>query len=197
MENYIQSNLQPNEIVIWMGRPEEVRLLEKPFHIPILAKWIVSALLVVFCVAYFGFATHYGFDMMLTRNLIIGVLVIAAILVITPLFSLRKLKNCYYCITNQRAMILYDMKPVIVRSRDLSRVRSFSYDLLSTGCGTLYIGERTKKSQWASREQSTSHDLPEEDMPLMFHSVRNPIGLCDALRNPRYDYEGHEYGLSA
>lgn len=105
MDKKLKEYLRENEQVCWQGHPESFPILEGSLKNKILRTWIVTA--VVLCgilVWYFGYAEK--------NTGVLGlVIIIAALIMVSPFMEKRNLQGQNYWITNQR---------VILRTRDNS-----------------------------------------------------------------------------
>lgn len=179
MDEYIKNSMLDGEKIIWTGRPQKVKLLEKPFQNSIFARWAVGAAILIFSVWYSSYAVEMAIEGDRVRNFVIILIAIAAVIALGPLWTVRKLQSkCIYCITNQRAIIFFAVNPIKMKFRMLEDVSSVSYEDLPNGCGTVYIGEKTDKARKMSRLQSTNANIPDQDLPLIFYSVDSPAEVC-------------------
>lgn len=181
-EKYLKDNLLPEEKVLWSGKPTNVKPFEKPFGTGIIIRFVISVLLIIFAIWYWPYAMSHNFETSMPITMTIIMLAISAFICISPFYNARRLpRRCLYAITNQRALIVYNVNPAIARSRELSAVMGSSYETLATGCGTIYIGEKVKGAARKARDFSLIPDMPDEGMPLMFYSVENPAAVFATL----------------
>lgn len=187
-EKFLKENLLPDEKVLWTGRPTNVKTFEKPYTIGYIIRFIIGVICIAFAIWYWSYATTKGLGTNLPVTMTIIMVAIAAFLFIAP-FTLpsRLAKRPLYAITNQRAMIIYNVNPAIARQRELSAVMGSSYETLSTGNGVIYIGEKTKEAPRKSRDLSLVIDMPDNDLPLMFYSVENPSAVFATLTRVEVD----------
>lgn len=197
-EKYLKENLLPEEKVLWSGKPEKVNAFEKPFGMNYVIRCIISAALIAFAIWYWFYALGIGFNVNMPVTMTIIMLAIAAYLTLQPIFSARRLASrCLYAITDQHAMIVYNVNPGVARSRELSAVMGSSYDTLSTGCGTIYIGEKTKAAPRKARDLSLIPDMPDDELPLMFYSVPDPASIFAILTKSEANAEDEGETVSA
>lgn len=197
-ERYLKENLLPEESVLWSGRPQKVNPFEKPYGTAILIRFIISAALIAFAIWYWFYALGIGFDPNMPITMTIIMVAIDAYLIIQPFTSARRLeKRCLYAITDQRALIVYNVSPAVARTRELSAVMGSSYDTLTNGCGVIYVGEKTKAAPRKARDLSLIPDMPDNDLPLMFYNVADPASVFAILTKNEVHAEGEEAAATA
>lgn len=181
-EKFLKENMLPDEKVLWTGRPTNVKTFEKPYTLGYIIRFVIGVLCIVFAIWYWTYAMAKDLGTSLPVTMTIIMVAIAAFLFITP-FTLpaRLAKRAMYAITNQRAMIIYNVNPAVARQRELSAVMGSSWETLSTGNGVIYIGEKTKEAPRKSRDLSLVVDMPDNELPLMFYSVENPAAVFATL----------------
>ena len=184
MEQYVKSQLQNGEHILWSGTPSNVKLLEAPYTVGIVIRWVVAAALFAFCIWYLTFFPTVGVSS--TQAVVISVIIalIGVYLVVDPIHVVAKLKTqTFYCITNQRVIACYKARPMKMKFRTLDELDEISVELLSTGCGNLYFGRKTKRSAKMARVQFAMSELQEHDekMPLVFYSVKDPEAVYNTL----------------
>ncbi len=198
MEQYLNENLLPDETVKWTGRPTNIKLMEKPMSNFVILRWVISALLLVFTVWYWTFALAHGFEISLPVTLTVILVLVAAWVAVSPLISNRRAQSkCLYAITNKRALILYKTIPIITRVRELDTVTDSSYDTLSTGCGNIYVGAKTKNAPGKARDMAFVSDMPDDELPLIFFSVEDPASVFALLNAREARHEDEEGSMIA
>ena len=171
MEQYVKSQLQNGEHILWSGTPSNVKLLEAPYTVGIVVRWVVAAALFAFCIWYLTFFPTVGVSS--TQAVVISVIIalIGVYLVVDPIHVVAKLIACYKA------------RPMKMKFRTLDELDEISVELLSTGCGNLYFGRKTKRSAKMARVQFAMSELQERDekMPLVFYSVKDPEAVYNTL----------------
>ena len=101
MEKELQEFLRPGEQVRWQGQPGTFGLLEAGCKKQILFKWFLTALLTgALLVAYFVY--NEAADMKFPAL----VLLVAAVILVSPLTEQRSLQKVRYWITDQRVIMM-------------------------------------------------------------------------------------------
>lgn len=177
MEQYVKNNLQNGEMILWSGTPSNVKLLEAPYTLGIILRWILAAVLAAFAIWYQFYSTTVGISSRQALLFGAAMLICAAYLALDPIRVCSRLKKkTLYCITNQRVIACYRARSMRLKFRTLDELDETSMELLSTGCGTLYFGAVSKRAPKLARVQYSMNQQLERDeqMPLVFYSVKDP-----------------------
>lgn len=184
MENYVTRNLQNGETILWSGTPSNVKLLEAPFTVGIICRWILAAVLLVFAIWYQFYCQTTGIS---SRQAVVfgAVLILCAVyLALDPIRVVGRLKKkTLYCVTNQRVIACYQARSMKMKFRTLDELDETSVELLSTGCGNLYLGHKGKRAAKLARVQYSMNEMMErdEEMPLVFYSIKEPENVRHIL----------------
>lgn len=188
-ERYLKEELNPGETLLWSGRPANIKTFEQPHGKMIILRFVISAALLAFAVWYWFFAAAQNFEINLPLTMTFIMVAISAYLCIKPFSEVSRLKKrCLYAITDRRAMIVYNTNPSIARCRELSESTDASYELLSSGCGNVYVGKKCKSAPRKARALSLSPIMDDDDLPLIFHSVENPAAVLAHLAAPEKEW---------
>lgn len=177
MEEYVTKNLQNGEKILWTGTPSDVKLLEAPYTLGIICRWVLAAVLVVFSIWYQIYSA--AADISTKQALTFGAVLIlcAAYLALDPIRVVSRLKKkTLYCITSQRVIACYQSRSMKLKFRTLDELDEISVELLSTGCGNLYLGRKGRRAAKLARVQYSMAEMMErdEEMPLVFYSIKEP-----------------------
>lgn len=183
MDKELRDYLRDNEQVRWQGRPEPFPLLEGSSKAKILRTWIVTGVIVcALLVWYFGYAEkNAGFLGLM--------LIIAALIMISPFTERRNLLGQNYWITNQR---------VILRTRD----KSFYYmnldgideiqvvrDKSDNGClalGKIVFEDVDKQLRWRAchpKEDMQGHDDQECVLGMILYDLKDVDRAAELLKS--------------
>lgn len=154
MDKKLREYLRENEQVRWQGRPEPFALLEGSSKAKILRTWIVTAVVVCgILVWYFGYAEkNAGFLGLM--------LIIAAVIMISPIMERRNLQGQTYWITNERVILCTRDKSFFYMNLDeIDEIRVVR-DKSDHGClalGKIVFEDIDKQLRWRACH-------PKEDM---------------------------------
>lgn len=154
MDKKLREYLRENEQVRWQGRPEPFALLEGSSKAKILRTWIITAAVVcAVLVWYFGYAEKSaGFLGLL--------LIIAALIMISPIVERRNLMGQTYWITNERVILCTRDKSFFYMNLDeIDEIRVVR-DKSDHGClalGKIVFEDIDKQLRWRACH-------PKEDM---------------------------------
>ena len=182
MDKELREYLRENEQVCWQGRPEPFPLLEGSIKNQILRVWIVTAVVVCgILVWYFGYAEK-------SAGVLGLMLIIAALIVVSPIIERRNLQGQTYWITNQR---------VIMRTRD----KSFYYmnlngideirvvrDKSNNGClvlGKIVFEDVDKQLRWRAchpKEDMQGHEDQECVLGMILYDLKDVDQAAELLK---------------
>lgn len=190
MNDKIQSVLQPGETVKWSGRPENVKLMEAPYGVTNVIRFVCAVLIIG--AGYWLTGPGAGETIDHTQSMVfLGACVIIGLyLLLDPIFVANKMKNqTSYYITDRRVITCYKKgDSVKIKMRMLDELDEVSVDKLSNGNSVIYLGKKSKNAARLARTQFAFTDVQdkEDGIPLMFYSVHDtqnalaslPAGLC-------------------
>ena len=132
-EKTLQGILRDGEQVLWSGKTEAFPILAGDAKVQILSKWIgtVAAAVVVLLALYIGNAGD-------GKGLIVGVLVVAALLVASPILEQRSVLRQSYWITDQRVILISGDQTVYFM--ELEGIDGFRTVTGKTAYGSLVVG---------------------------------------------------------
>ena len=184
MNQVLKERLRENEQVVWQGKPEDIKLFEKPFPGRIFTMWAVSVLLLVFTGWYsFSYGPAKELEPTLLRNVGIFCTVLAAYIAVSPFLAIRKMHNkVAYCITTER-FIAYtpNSKSPRFQFREFDDFTEVTVEKLSTGKYNMYIGPISKGLRGRSRDGVINYNDTMKMDPLVFTSISDPQGACACL----------------
>lgn len=169
--------MRSGEQVCWQSKTEEFPLLEKDAKGLILGKWIGT---VVAAAAILGlYFKNNPTDW--SKGVVGLILLIAALLVISPFIEKRNVMGQRYWITDQRAILM--SKDKTFYSMELADIDEFRLVEGKTAHGTLVLGSKVfedidRQLRWRACHPSTdiqSDGAADEAEGLVFFSVSN----CD------------------
>ena len=164
MEQYVKSNLQSGEHILWSGTPSNIKLLEAPYTFGIIARWVIAVVLFGFCAWYMASFSALGVDGTQATVFSIVIALVGVYLIWDPIRVVARLKTkTLYCITNQRVIVCFQGRPNKMKFRMLDELDEVSVELLSTGCGNIYFGRKTKRAPKLARIQFAVSELQEQE----------------------------------
>ena len=132
VEKTLDKTLRDGEQVLWSGKTEAFPLLTGDARVQILEKWIGTvAAAVVLLALYIGNAGD-------GKGLIVGVLVVAALLLVSPFVERRNVLRQSYCITDQRVILISGDQTVYFM--ELEGIDGFRTVTGKTAYGSLVLG---------------------------------------------------------
>ena len=183
----ISENLSDGEVVLWAGKPEDLKLLDTPYGTPVIIRWIICLILAASGLWYGFIFARTAENLNVNTNLITIVwLAVAVILALWPLMDLSKLKRkCSYYITNKRALLLLSGISNTLKEKTLADITEITFDMIEAPRGNIYFGNKQKNSDKKARISALTPPMgPEDDaLPLIFHSVMNPEDILALLPN--------------
>ena len=118
MSKNLQEYLQDNETVLWQGEPAAFPLIENGNKTRVLRTWLLTVVIIGGLLA--AYVTK---NSQWSMNVAIGMVVIGAVIMISPVFERASVKRQKYYITNQRAILEFDAKTFY--SMDLSDIDDY------------------------------------------------------------------------
>ena len=132
VEKTLDKTLRDGEQVLWSGKTEAFPLLADDAKVQILSKWIGTvAAAVVLLALYIGNAGD-------GKGLIVGVLGVAALLLVSPFVERRNVLRQSYCITDQRVILISGDQTVYFM--ELEGIDGFRTVTGKTAYGSLVLG---------------------------------------------------------
>jgi len=178
LKDKISKDLKEGEEIIWVGKPEGLKMLDVPYGSSVIIRWIIC-LIVVASGLWYGliFAPSAEYLSVNTDVVMVIWVAIGIILAVWPFLDLSMLKTkCCYCITNQRAIIFIKSVSSAAKEKSLADVSEITFDIIADDRGNIYIGSKLKDSQKRARTSVLAPSMGKEDeeYPLVFHSIINP-----------------------
>lgn len=131
VEKTLDKTLRDGEQVLWSGKTEAFPLLTGDARVQILGKWIGTAVVVVLLALYIANGGN-------GKGLIVGVLVVAALLLVSPFVERRNVLRQSYCITDQRVILISGDQTVYFM--ELDGIDGFRTVTGKTEYGSLVLG---------------------------------------------------------
>lgn len=185
-EQALSAYLRSGEQVCWQGKTETFPLLENDAKFQILAKWI-GTVVVVFAIL----ALYIGGNDAWSVKAVGVVLLVAVLLLVSPIVERSSVLAQRYWITDQRAILMtrdqsfYDME--LSKIDDFQVVRGkTTHDCLVLG--SILFGEVNRQLRWRACHPKTdmqSDGSSTEAQGLIFFNVSNAEGAAAQLRQRR------------
>ena len=182
MSKNLQEYLQDNETVLWQGEPAALPLIENGNKTRVLRTWLLTVVIIGGLLA--AYVTK---NSQWSMNVAIGMVVIGAVIMISPVFERASVKRQKYYITNQRAILEFDAKTFY--SMDLSDIDDYKVvsDVAnedSVVLGSKIFEEVNKQLRWRAchpmidRQNTTNRTRAEA---LVFYGVKNAEAAVELL----------------
>ena len=110
MSKNLQEYLQDNETVLWQGEPAAFPLIENGNKTRVLRTWLLTVVIIGGLLAAYVHEEQPEWSM----NVAIGMVVIGAVIMISPVFERASVKRQKYYITNQRAILEFDARDLLL-----------------------------------------------------------------------------------
>ena len=131
VDKTLDKTLRDGEQVLWSGKTEAFPLLAGDARVQILGKWIGTAVVVVLLALYIANGGN-------GKGLIVGVLGVAALLLVSPFVERRNVLRQSYCITDQRVILISGDQTVYFM--ELDGIDGFRTVTGKTEYGSLVLG---------------------------------------------------------
>ena len=132
VEKTLNKTLRDGEQVLWSGKTEAFPLLAGDARVQILGRWIGTAVVAVVLLALYIANGGNG------KGLIVGVLGVAALLLVSPFVERRNVLRQSYCITDQRVILISGDQTVYFM--ELDGIDGFRTVTGKTEYGSLVLG---------------------------------------------------------
>lgn len=174
--------LRDGETVVWESRPQNIRMMEAPFHRSIIIQMICAVALVVFAVWYVLVSAPANAIPTSRAYILSAVLVLIGLyLAIHPMRTVQKLENStHYYITNQRFIATYGSGLSLrVNYREFEDIHEALIDVTGKGRANIFIGPMNKEVFAHSRDMVHDYTKEEKNTAMVFYSVENAFSACD------------------
>ena len=186
MEERLKTYLRPGEQVRWQGRPAPFSLLEAEAKKQILLKWGLTVALGGGLLAVYLSRTEAP-----SMGFIGLVLLVAAVILISPVAERRNLMGEQYWITNQRAILMTRDKTFFYM--ELSDIDDLQVVGGTTKGKSLVLGrclfeEAKKLLRWRAchpKVDVQSHDETDRALGMIFYGVQGAEAAAELLRQDR------------
>ena len=186
MEERLKTYLRPGEQVRWQGRPAPFSLLEAEAKKQILLKWGLTVALGGGLLAVYLSGTEAP-----SMGFIGLVLLVAAVILISPVAERRNLMGEQYWITNQRAILMTRDKTFFYM--ELSDIDDLQVVGGTTKGKSLVLGrclfeEAKKLLRWRAchpKVDVQSHDETDRALGMIFYGVQGAEAAAELLRQGR------------
>ena len=132
VDKTLDKTLRDGEQVLWRGKTEAFPLLAGDARAQILGKWIGTAVAAIILLALYIANGGNG------KGLIVGVLGVAALLLVSPFVERRNVLRQSYCITDQRVILISGDQTVYFM--ELEGIDGFRTVTGKTEYGSLVLG---------------------------------------------------------
>ena len=185
MEERLKTYLRPGEQVRWQGRPAPFSLLEAEAKKQILLKWGLTVALGGGLLAVYLSRTEAP-----SMGFIGLVLLVAAVILISPVAERRNLMGEQYWITNQRAILMTRDKTFFYM--ELSDIDDLQVVGGTTKGKSLVLGrclfeEAKKLLRWRAchpKVDVQSHDETDRALGMIFYGVQGAEAAAETARQP-------------
>ena len=186
MEEKLKHYLRPGEQVRWQGAPAPFQLLEPGVKKQILTKWAAT---VVLCAALLGMYFYRTPEP--SMGFVGLVLLVAVVVLASPVMERKNLSAMRYWITDQRAILVtrdqtfYYMELDRIDDWKVLEGQAAEPCIVLGGC---MFEEVTKRLRWRACHPKTdiqSHDQPDQAMGMILYGVRNAADAEKLLRQIR------------
>ena len=192
MEERLKTYLRPGEQVRWQGRPAPFSLLEAEAKKQILLKWGLTVALGGGLLAVYLSRTEAP-----SMGFIGLVLLVAAVILISPVAERRNLMGEQYWITNQRAILMTRDKTFFYM--ELSDIDDLQVVGGTTKGKSLVLGrclfeEAKKLLRWRAchpKVDVQSHDETDRALGMIFYGVQGAEAAAELLRQGRDGEAAH------
>lgn len=178
-DELMAKNLADGETVLWKGRPAAIKVMEAPYGIAYMIRWVI-------CLALIIGVLWYQLVYVPARSISISwafpVIFILLILycALRPLIDIYTIKQkCVYCITNHRAIVAVMDTTLKIKAKNYKDIDAITADMIADRRGIIYIGKKQKQSFRRSRLGLLVFPVNSDDegfnaQPLIFYNVENP-----------------------
>lgn len=177
----LKTQLADDEKILWTGKPEKINLLEGAYKSSFISRVIACS--VTACILpYLYYSSLLNKNEMNIPVLLCLILIPLAAIVI-PVLEKNKLESkCRNVITNKRAISFCDDPSFasVLKILELNDIESIDLDILSTGKGIIYIGEKEKNAK--KTRLSAINGLKDGQgniNGLVFYSINDPYKVCE------------------
>ena len=182
VEKTMDKTLRDGEQVLWRGKTEAFPLLAGDARAQILGKWIGTAVAAIILLALYIANGGNG------KGLIVGVLGVAALLLVSPFVERRNVLRQSYCITDQRVILISGDQTVYFM--ELDGIDGFRTVTGKTEYGSLVLGscifeDIRRQLRWRACHPKTNvqSDGPMDKAEgLVLFSVSDSKKAADCLR---------------
>ena len=182
VEKTLDKTLRDGEQVLWSGKTEAFPLLTGDARVQILEKWIGTAVVAVVLLALYIANGGNG------KGLIVGVLGVAALLLVSPFVERRNVLRQSYCITDRRVILISGDQTVYFM--ELDGIDGFRTVTGKTEYGSLVLGscifeDIRRQLRWRACHPKTNvqSDGPMDKAEgLVLFSVSDSKKAADCLR---------------
>ena len=182
VEKTLDKTLRDGEQVLWRGKTEAFPLLAGDARAQILGKWIGTAVAAIILLALYIANGGNG------KGLIVGVLGVAALLLVSPFVERRNVLRQSYCITDQRVILISGDQTVYFM--ELEGIDGFRTVTGKTAYGSLAVGscifeDIRRQLRWRACHPKTNvqSDGPMDKAEgLVLFSVSDSKKAADCLR---------------
>ena len=181
VEKTLDKTLRDGEQVLWSGKTEAFPLLTGDARVQILGKWIGTAVVVVLLALYIANGGN-------GKGLIVGVLGVAALLLVSPFVERRNVLRQSYCITDQRVILISGDQTVYFM--ELDGIDGFRTVTGKTEYGSLVLGscifeDIRRQLRWRAchpKMDSQSGKTSGAAMGLVLFNLKDCRGAEELLR---------------
>ena len=182
VEKTLDKTLRDGEQVLWSGKTEAFPLLTGDARVQILGKWIGTAVVAVVLLALYIANGGNG------KGLIVGVLGVAALLLVSPFVERRNVLRQSYCITDQRVILISGDQTVYFM--ELDGIDGFRTVTGKTAYGSLVLGscifeDIRRQMRWRAchpKMDSQSGKTSGAAMGLVLFNLKDCRGAEELLR---------------
>ena len=181
MNERIKDYLGHDEKVLWNGQAEDFQAMDKTHKNYYIRRGVIVAIISVAVIAaYFISAVSSGAG--IKWGVAVVLVAVAAFALVSPVLDVRKLRKCYYVLTNEKLILV---TPSDVRSVVLSSIPTAKMAVDEDGHKSLLCGPDAEKLSPCKRRVATlTGALLDQNSSMcdrfVFYAVNDPEGLKKA-----------------
>lgn len=168
----LEGNLRPGEKVVWQSKPERFALMSGINGKQILMKWLRSAIIMLAIIGVYAVATGGAVKM----KLIVLLLIILALLMLSPVMEWFNILGQYYILTNQRAVLVRGDRKLFtmdIRNIDDAQIVQLSPNENCLLLGSRAVASEKKQLRWLAAHPIEASEEGEAAKGLVFYAARD------------------------
>ena len=183
MDKKLREYLKDGETIHWQGKPEQFELLEGVYRFRILAQWILAVLI---CGG--TMAVYLAMDTEKNTGVIALLVLVALVLIASPLAEQRNLRGQHYWITDQRVILMCrDRSLYYIPLGDVDICRAVR-DQTEWPClviGSAVLEDADKQLRWRAchpKVETEVKNVGDCAVGMIFYGIKNADGALQLLQ---------------